>query len=100
MSALILAEPRGAAPALALRFLAWAGKVGAEARADAASLVARAALHAELPPAGREELLVVMTALTDDSDPRVRRALAEAVAGEPGAPRTLIVALVNDVSAV
>ncbi|MBV8614917.1 MAG: DUF2336 domain-containing protein [Acetobacteraceae bacterium] len=41
-----------------------------------------------------------MTALGDDCEPNVRRALAEALAGARGAPRALVVALVNDASRV
>ena len=102
MSALAILPPSdaGPQPGFAMRFLKWIPCAEAEARADAASALARASLHSALTPERREELLIAMTALTEDPEPMVRRALAEALAGESAAPRTLVVSLINDVSDV
>jgi len=82
------------------RFLIWAQRAGAIERADAASALARAYLHADMTAAMREDCAVALATLLDDPCVGVRRALAEAFAGTPRAPRVLVVALANDRSEV
>jgi uncharacterized protein (DUF2336 family) len=83
------------------RFLAWAQCAAAEERADAASALARAYLHSDLPaPALRAEAALAMTTLLDDPSPLVRRALAEALGAASDAPRPLILELAGDQSDV
>ncbi len=65
-------------------------------RAEAAAGLARAYLYGDLDPAGRREARSAMLALLDDPSPLVRRALAEACANAPEAPRHLVLALAGD----
>lgn len=88
------------APTFARRLYAWAQRLDAGVRADAASALARAYLYSDMMPSRREEIAVVMTALLDDPSAMVRRALAEAMSGASGAPRHLVAALANDRSEV
>ena len=101
MNALAIVNPSDViAPSFARRLLAWAHRLDAGLRADAASAFARAYLHSDMAPSPRDELAVAMTALLDDPDLDVRRALAEALSGASAAPRYLVVALANDQSEV
>ena len=81
-------------------FLKWAQSASAARRAEGASALARAYLYSNLDPASRREAAVALTALADDLSPGVRRALADALAGAPQAPRALIAALAKDQSNV
>src|SRR5271165_1752150 len=92
--------PPPAGPSIVRRFLTWAQRAGPAERAEAASALARTYLHADLSETQRSECAVVLTALLDDPQVAVRRALAEAFAGARGAPRALVVALANDRSEV
>lgn len=77
-------------------FLRWTATARASERAKAAGALGRAYLSATL---GREEqhaAALAMTYLLDDPSPRVRLALAEALAGSPEAPRAIILALAED----
>jgi len=87
-------------PAFVLRFLAWATHAQESARAEAASLLARVCLHSALPEARRAEVATAMAALLDDPSAKVRRALAEALAGARDAPRAIVIALANDETSV
>ena len=99
-NALVVPSPHPSAQAdgcaIVRRFLAWAQQSGAETRAEAASALARAFLHSNLPPLLRAEVAAAMIAMMDDPCADVRRALAEAVSGAHDAPRHLVVALAND----
>ena len=77
-------SPPPAAAGIVRRFLVWAQRAGEAERADAASALARAYLHTELPGALRKDIAVVLAALLDDPHPGVRRALSEAFAGARG----------------
>jgi uncharacterized protein (DUF2336 family) len=65
-------------------------------RAEAAAGLARAYLYGDLDAAARWEARNAMLALLDDASPLVRRALAEACANAPEAPRHLVLALAGD----
>jgi uncharacterized protein (DUF2336 family) len=65
-----------AKPDIVRRFLAWAQSADADARAEGASVLARAYLYSDLPAPMRAEAVLAMTALLDDSSVLVRRALA------------------------
>jgi uncharacterized protein (DUF2336 family) len=80
------------------QFLLWARTAPPGQRAEAVGALARAYLYSELSPDDRWEAETAMTALLDDPSPLVRRALAEAFANAPEAPRHLVVALANDQS--
>lgn len=94
------AAPPPAAAGVIGRFVAWARRADAFERADGASALARAYLHAELADPARRECGLLLIALSDDPSVGVRRALAEAFASSRRAPRPLVVALIGDVSAV
>jgi len=81
-------------------FLKWAQSASAAQRTEGASALARAYLHSALDPASRREAEIALASLTDDRSPRVRRALADALASARQAPRALIAALANDQSDV
>ncbi len=81
-------------------FLEWAQSASAADRTEGASALARAYLHADFDAASRRAAAVVLAALAEDLSPRVRRALADALASAPQAPRALIAALANDQSDV
>jgi uncharacterized protein (DUF2336 family) len=91
-----LPPPSCAKPDIVRRFLAWAQSADADARAEAASALARAYLFSDLTAPIRAEATLAMTALIDDSSILVRRALAEALCRACEAPRALILALAAD----
>jgi uncharacterized protein (DUF2336 family) len=95
-TAMLLPAPGFAKPDIVRRFLAFAQCAGPEKRAEAASALARAYLHSDLPESTRVEAGLAMTALLDDPFPLVRRALADALGSAVGAPRPLILALAFD----
>ena len=88
--------PSSAKPDIVRRFLAWAQSADADARAEAASALARAYLYSDLTAPVRAEAALAMTALLDDSSVLVRRALAEALCRAREAPRARILALAGD----
>jgi uncharacterized protein (DUF2336 family) len=87
---------RDTKPDIVRRFLAWAQSADEDARAEAASALARAYLHSDFDPSGRAEAALALTALTDDPSVLVRRALAEALCRAHDAPRALVLALAGD----
>lgn len=78
------------------QFLRWMTDAPTERRADATSALARAYLYSDLSDDDRDAAEAAMTILLDDPSPTVRRALAEALARSPDAPREVILALVSD----
>ncbi len=77
-------------------FLRWSETARVTDRANAANALGRAYLHS---PMGRDEkqaAAMAMTYLLDDPSPKVRLALAEALAASPDAPRALILSLAED----
>jgi uncharacterized protein (DUF2336 family) len=88
--------PSFAKPDIVRRFLAWAQSADADARAEAASALARAYLFSDLTAPMRAEAALAMTALLDDSSVLVRRALAEALCRAREAPRAVVLALAAD----
>jgi len=85
---------------LAPRFLSFMAQASSFERADAVNALARAYLHCDLKPETRAQAEMALTLALDDPEPRVRRALAEAIAGARDAPRALVLALAGDVSCV
>lgn len=77
-------------------FLRWAETAKAESRTRAANALGRAYLQSEMPEEERAAAEMAMTYLLDDPSPRVRLALAEAVAHSAGAPRNVILSLAED----
>jgi uncharacterized protein (DUF2336 family) len=94
--AILLPAPLSAKPDIVSRFLAFMQSAGPEERAEAASALARAYLHSDLPEPVHAEAELAMMALLDDPWPLVRRALADALGGARSAPRPLILALAAD----
>ena len=86
--------------ALMRRLLAWMAQASSFERADAINALARAYLYSELSPEARASAEIAMTRALDDPELRVRRALAEALAGARDAPRALVLSLARDASAV
>lgn len=77
-------------------FLRWAETAKTSDRARAANALGRAWLHSEMNGEEREAALMAMTWLLDDPSPKVRLALAEAIAAAEQAPRELILPLAHD----
>ncbi len=100
MNAPILAEP-STPDAYALRRLmaAWPHAYTSE-RADVVNALARAYLHADLSAEARIDAEVALTRALDDPEPRVRRALAQALAASRAAPRHVVLALAADAANV
>lgn len=69
-------------------------------RAEIAAALARVFLDAPLDEVNRSEALAVLTVITDDPAPVVRRALANVLAAEPGAPRQIVRILAADLGGV
>lgn len=77
-------------------FLRWAETAKAGDRARAANALGRAFLGSSMPTAERNAAELAMTYLLDDPSPRVRLALAEALAHGLNAPRNIILSLAAD----
>src|SRR4051812_5301318 len=77
-------------------FLRWAETAKAADRAAAASALGRVYLKSEMSDERRDAAEKAMTYLLDDPSPRVRLALAEAIAWAPHAPRNIILSLAED----
>ena len=69
-------------------------------RAEIAAALARVFLDSPLDEINRSEALAVLTVITDDPAPVVRRALANVFAGEPDAPRQIVRVLAADLGGV
>src|SRR5690606_5786815 len=78
------------------KFLEWSQSAPAGDRARAAGLLARAYLHSHMTAPERRAVEAAMMVVLDDRSPKVRLALAEALAGSATAPREIICALAND----
>lgn len=77
-------------------FLRWAETAKASDRAKAAGALARAYASASIGHDERNAAEMAMMFLLDDPAPRVRQALAEALADFPSAPRAVILPLAAD----
>jgi uncharacterized protein (DUF2336 family) len=77
-------------------FLRWVETARAGDRARAANALARAFLRSAMGCEERGASLVAMTYLLDDPSPKVRLALARALALSPDAPREILLALAED----
>ncbi len=81
---------------MAQKFLEWIRTASAVERAEGAGMLARAFLYDDLPEPEREEARLILTALLDDSSPRVRRALAENFASATTVPHYMVLTLAGD----
>lgn len=79
-------------------FLRWIETANAQKRAEAANALGRAFIHSTLDPHERQAAQMALTYLLDDPSPKVRLALADALADELDAPRSVVLALTNDQS--
>ncbi len=77
-------------------FLRWAETAKTSDRARAANALGRAWLEADMTADEREAALMAMTWLLDDPSPKVRHALADAIASAEDAPRELVLPLAHD----
>ncbi|MBX9457142.1 MAG: DUF2336 domain-containing protein [Rhizobium sp.] len=77
-------------------FLRWAETAKTSERARAANALGRAWLQSHMTHDEREAALMAMTWLLDDPSPKVRLALAEAIADAEDVPRSLVLPLAND----
>ncbi len=77
-------------------FLRWSQTARVADRARAANALARVWLHSDLGKEERQAAYMAMTYLLDDPSPKVRLALAEALAPAEEAPRNLVLALAED----
>ncbi|MBV9492112.1 MAG: DUF2336 domain-containing protein [Verrucomicrobia bacterium] len=82
------------------QFLRWIRTAPAANRAEAASALARAFLYSELGPDEQNAAEGALLMLLDDPCPLVRRALAQALASSPEAPRAVVRALAADVAEI
>jgi uncharacterized protein (DUF2336 family) len=83
-----------------LKYIAWLETASAQARAGAVAPLVRALFRPDVGAADRDVIDATLTTLLDDPSVEVRRALAEALARQEGAPRHLVVSLANDLPAV
>ncbi|WP_350334746.1 DUF2336 domain-containing protein [Coralliovum pocilloporae] len=81
---------------IADQFLEWMESAPVNRRAEGADALVRTYLHSPLPELDRERLEAVMTVLLDDPAPRVRAAMAHALASEPDAPKHIVLGLAAD----
>lgn len=77
-------------------FLRWAETARTGDRARAARALASAFIQSDLGPEEHRAALMAMTYLLDDPSPKVRLALAEALASSNNAPRAIIMSLAED----
>lgn len=77
-------------------FLRWAETAKATDRARAANALGRAWLQSDMDEGERQAALMALTWLLDDPSPKVRLALAQAIADADHAPRSLILPLASD----
>ena len=77
-------------------FLRWIETAKTGDRVRAANALGRAYLQSAMSADERKAAEMAMTYLLDDPSPRVRLALAEAIAWSPDAPRNLILSLAED----
>jgi uncharacterized protein (DUF2336 family) len=77
-------------------FLRWAETAKVADRAAAANALGRAFLQSPMASEERRAAHVAMTCMLDDPSPRVRLALAEALASSTEAPRPIIMSLAED----
>ncbi|MGB7432735.1 MAG: DUF2336 domain-containing protein, partial [Ahrensia sp.] len=78
------------------RFLKWKDSASVSQRAAAASALGRAYLESEMDFDERCGAEAAMTLLLDDASPKIRAALAEALASSRKAPPQIIAALARD----
>ncbi|WP_340192903.1 DUF2336 domain-containing protein [Agrobacterium larrymoorei] len=77
-------------------FISWTDKARAGDRAKAAKALGAAYVTASLPKDKQAGAYMAMSYLLDDPSPKVRLALAEALACSKDAPRPIIIALAED----
>jgi uncharacterized protein (DUF2336 family) len=77
-------------------FLRWARSASEQQRAEAALTLAWAFRYIVEPHGLHVDLEFCIASLLDDPSPLVRRALAEAIADVPDAPRYVVIALADD----
>ncbi len=77
-------------------FLKWSETARVAERAKAANALGRAYLRSTMGEDEKRAAVMAMTYLLDDPSPKVRLALAEALAASPDVPRTLVLALAED----
>jgi uncharacterized protein (DUF2336 family) len=77
------------------RFLLWARTANASDRAAATGALARAYIESPMSDEDRREAETALLAMLDDPSALVRRAMAEALAGEM-APRAIVLGLMQD----
>lgn len=82
------------------RFLLWVRSAPPGDRAEAVAALANAYLHSPLSASERWEAETALTAMLDDRSVLVRRAMADALAASPDAPRHIVVALAGDLHEV
>lgn len=77
-------------------FLRWSETARVADRAKAANALGRAYLYSAMGREEKQAAVMAMTYLLDDPSPKVRLALAEALASSVDAPRSLILSLAED----
>lgn len=77
-------------------FLRWLETANTQKKAEAAYAVGRAFIQSALETREKRAAELAITYLLDDPSPKVRLALCDALAGEKGAPRSVVLALASD----
>jgi uncharacterized protein (DUF2336 family) len=77
-------------------FIRWADTAKSVERARAANALGRAWLQSDMDEEERQAALMALTWLLDDPSPKVRLALAKAIADAAVAPRSLVLPLATD----
>lgn len=86
----------GAATVIVEAFLKWSETARVADRAKAANALARAYIRSGMGPDEKRAAMMAMTYLLDDPSPKVRLALAEALATSSDVPRSIILSLAED----
>lgn len=78
------------------RFVKWCETATTRERAEGVAMLGRALAEGEVAAADRPATVAAMTLVLEDPSPKVRLALAEAIAASDNAPATIIRALGSD----
>ena len=81
---------------IARQFLLWMRTASAAQRANATHALARVYLYSELSPDDRVEVEGTLVSMLDDPSPKVRVALAQALAFSESSPPAAILGLAAD----
>ena len=82
------------------RFVKWCETATSRQRAEGVTILARSVVEGRVADADRATALAALTLVLDDPSPKVRQALAEALATSDRAPASIIRALGEDIESI